>query len=263
MAAQREVDKPELARARSQRIDERERAELEEGVRRLLRSLHGAPRPRRTIAARGSVDGARTMRRNMRYDGVPFRPVTVAKVADRPRLLLLVDVSLSVRSAARFTLQLVHGLQGMASKVRSFAFVGDLVEITDLFDEHPLEEALSLVLAGLPAGGVLDVDADSDYGNALGDFLEDFGSAITRRTTVIVLGDGRGNGKNPNFAAMAEIGRRARELIWLTPEPRYSWRLGSCDLPGYAGYCDRVHVVRDLVGLDRATGLAIAKSAAR
>jgi uncharacterized protein with von Willebrand factor type A (vWA) domain len=262
MAAELEIEKPELGAPAAQRIDERERADLEEAVRRLLRSLHGAPRPRRTIAARGTVDGARTMRANMRYDGVPFRPVTVARVADRPRLLLLVDVSLSVRTAARFTLQLVHGLQSMASKVRSFAFVSDLVEITDLFDEHPLEDALSLVLSGLPAGGVLDVDGDSDYGNALGDFLEDHGGAITRRTTVLVLGDGRGNGRDPNYSALAEISRRAREVVWLTPEPRYSWRLGSCDLPGYAGYCDRVHVVRDLSGLDRVTGLATAKSVA-
>jgi uncharacterized protein with von Willebrand factor type A (vWA) domain len=255
-----EVESPDVQAPPGQRIDERERADLEEAVRRLLRSLHGAPRPRRKVAARGTVDGARTMRSNMRYDGVPFKPVTVARVADRPRLLLLVDVSLSVRAAARFTLQLVHGLQSMASTVRSFAFVSDLVEITDLFDEHPLEEALGLVMAGLPAGGVLDVDADSDYGAALGEFLEDHGGAITRRTTVIILGDGRGNGKDPNFGAIAEISRRARELIWLTPEPRYSWQLGSCDLPAYAGYCDRVHVVRDLAALDRVAGVALART---
>ncbi|MBE7187880.1 VWA domain-containing protein [Jatrophihabitans endophyticus] len=258
MAGDLEIEKPDVQAPPGERIDERERADLEEAVRRLLRSLHGAPRPRRRVAARGTVDGARTMRANMRFDGVPFKPVTVARVADRPRLLLLVDVSLSVRTAARFTLQLVHGLQSMASTVRSFAFVSDLVEITDLFDDHPLEDALGLVMAGLPAGGVLDVDADSDYGNALGEFLEDHGGAITRRTTVIVLGDGRGNGKDPNFGAIAEISRRARELIWLTPEPRYSWALGSCDLPAYAGYCDRVHVVRDLAALDRVTGMALA-----
>jgi len=137
--------------------------------------------------------------------------------------------------------------------VRCFAFVSDLVEITDLFAEHPLDEALGLVVAGLPAGGVLDVDADSDHGAAFGTFLEQFGSAVNRRTTVVILGDGRNNGKDPNLAALEEISRRARETVWLTPEPRYSWGLGSCDLPAYAGYCDRVQVVRDLAGLERAT----------
>ena len=253
MAVEHEIEKREIQAAQTERIHEHERAELEEALRRLLRSLRGAPRPRRKAAVRGVVDGARTMRANMKYDGVPFRPVTVSKVEDRPKLLVLCDVSLSVRSAARFTLQLVHSLQSLASSVRTFAFVKDLVEITDLFAEHHPEEALSLVMSGLPAGGVLDVDADSDYGSAFEDFLEQFGSAVTRRTTVIVLGDGRGNGNDPRLSVFEEITRRARETVWLTPEPRYSWGLGRCDLPAYAEYCSRVQVVRNLTGLDRVT----------
>ena len=253
MAGDASVEGRDIAARQRDQVDEAERADLEEALRRLLHGLHGAPRSRRKQAARGTVDGSRTMRANLRYDGVPFRPVTVAKVADRPRLLVLCDVSLSVRTAARFTLQVVHGLQSLAAHVRSFAFVSDLVEITDLFDEHPLESALSLVVSGLPAGGVLDVDADSDYGNAFGTFLDEYGTAISRKTTVIVFGDGRGNARNPNLPAFEEITRRARETVWITPEPRYSWRLGSCDLPAYSTYCDRVHVVRNLAGLDRIT----------
>lgn len=253
MAMEREVEAPDVRPGGSVRVDETERNAIEESLRRLLRSLHGAPRPRRRVAARGSVDGARTMRANLRFDGVPFRPVTVARVEDRPKLLVLADVSLSVRQASRFTLHLVHSLQSLASKVRSFCFVADLVEISDLFDEHRIEDALSLVLAGLPAGGVLDVDADSDYGQAFRVFLDEYGAAITRRTTVLVLGDGRNNGKDPGIGAFEEITRRARETAWLTPEPQYSWGLGGCDLPRYAELCDRVHVVRDLGGLDRVT----------
>ena len=251
LATDAQIEEREIEAAAAAAIDESRRADLEESLRRLIHSLHGAPRSRRKVAARGSVDGARTMRKNLRYDGVPFRPITVAKVSDRPDLVVLADVSLSVRSAAGFTLQMVHGLQGLVSHVRSFAFVADLVEITELFTEHPPEQALSMVVSGLPAGGVLDVDADSDYGAALGRFADDFSSTITRRTTVLILGDGRGNGHDPNLRAFEEITRRARETIWITPEPRYSWGLGSCDLPAYAALCDRVHIVRDLAGLER------------
>ena len=257
MATDHELESREIKASVREVIHEQDRASLEESIRRLIRSLHGAPRARRKLAARGTVDGARTMRANLRYDGVPFRPVTVAKVTDRPSLLVLADVSLSVRAAARFTLQLVHGLQSMVAHVRSFAFVADLVEITDLFAEHPAEEALSLVVSGLPAGGVLDTDADSDYGHALETFLEEFGGAVNRRTTVIVLGDGRTNGRDPNLPAFEEITRRARETIWITPEPSYSWGLGSCDLPAYATMCDRVHVVHDLSELEQVSVDAI------
>jgi uncharacterized protein with von Willebrand factor type A (vWA) domain len=253
LAVEREIETRELEAARAETLDEAERADLEESLRRLLRSLHGAPRPKRAIAAQGVIDSRRTMRANMRYDGVPFRPVTVRKVEDRPRLLVLCDVSLSVRSTARFTLHLVHSLQSVAAQVRSFAFVQDMVEITDLFAEHRIEDALSLVLAGLPAGGMLDVDADSDYGTAFEQFLEQYGSAVTRRTTLLVLGDGRGNGKDPRLPVFEELARRARQTVWLTPEPRYSWGLGRCDLPAYEEYCDRMQVVRNLHGLERAT----------
>ncbi|MDT7556951.1 MAG: uncharacterized protein QOI68_1421, partial [Pseudonocardiales bacterium] len=88
---------------------------------------------------------------------------------------------------------------------------------------------------------------------AFGQFLSEHSSAVNRRSTVLVLGDGRGNGNDPNLEAFIEITRRARETIWLTPEPRFSWGLGRCDLPAYAEYCDRVRVVRDLTGLEMTT----------
>lgn len=201
------------------RANESERMQLEESLRRLAKSLHGALTHRRRVSPRGRIDSARTMRKNMRYDGVPFSPVTVQRREDKPRLVVLTDVSLSVRATARFTLHLVHGLQDLFGQVRSFAFVADLVEVTDLFADHPVEHALGLIFGG----DQLDVDANSHYGLAFGQFLEDHGSAVTRRTTVLVLGDGRGNGNDPNMEAFVEITRRARETIWLTPEPRYSW----------------------------------------
>ena len=229
-------------------LAESERAELEDSLRRLARSLHGALTHRRRPAAAGRVDPGQTMRRNMRFDGVPFVPVTVRRAEDRPRLVVLADVSLSVRATSRFTLNLVHGLQDMFAQVRSFAFVADVAETTELFRDLPSERALGRIFGG----DVLDVDANSDYGGVFGDFLAEHASAVTRRTTLLVLGDGRNNTGDPNIAAFEEITRRARETIWLTPEPKFSWGLGSCDLPAYAEHCNRVRVVRDLRGLEHA-----------
>ncbi len=244
----RVVEGHERSVAQVDAVGEHERMELEESIRRLARSLHGGLTHKRKVSPRGRIDSGRTMRRNMRFDGIPFAPVTVTRAEDKPRLVILADVSLSVRATARFTLHLVHGLQSLFGQVRTFAFVADLVEVTDLFADHPVENALGLIFGG----DVLDVDANSDYGAAFGTFHEDFGSAVNRRSTVIVLGDGRGNGNDPNLEAFAEITRRARETIWLTPEPRYSWGLGGCDLPLYAEHCSRVRVVRDLTGLESA-----------
>lgn len=242
------IETREQREARVDRIGERERAELEDSLRRLARTLHGALTHRRRVAAAGRVDSGQTMRRNMRFDGVPFVPVTVRRAEDRPRLVVLADVSLSVRATSRFTLNLVHGLQDLFTQVRSFVFVADIAETTELFRDHPSERALGLIFGG----DVIDTAANSDYGSVFGDFLAEHSSAVTRRTTVLVLGDGRNNARDPNLAAFEEITRRARETVWLTPEPRYSWGLGGCDLPAYAEFCDRVRVVADLAGLEHA-----------
>ena len=255
----RAVESPEQHGPRAAAIGEAERYRLEETLRRLARTMPGALTHRRMVAGRGRVDPARTMRTNMRFDGIPFRPVTVARKEDKPRLVVLADVSLSVRHAARFTLYFVHGLQRLFGQVRTFAFVADTAEVTDLFAEHPAERAVEKIFAG----DVLDVDADSDYGAAFGRFREEFPDIMTRRTTVVILGDGRGNGRDPNLDAVEELARRGKQLIWLTPERRNTWRLGQCDLPRYAEFCDRVDVVRDLDGLDRATDDIVAALAGR
>ncbi|WP_293307949.1 VWA domain-containing protein, partial [Mycolicibacterium sp.] len=241
------IETREQREAKIDRIGEVERAELEDSLRRLARSLHGALTHRRRTSAAGRVDSGATMRRNMRFDGVPFMPVTVRRAEDRPRLVVLADVSLSVRTTSRFTLNLVHGLQDLFTQVRSFAFVAQVVETTELFRDYGSERALGLIFGG----DVLDVDANSDYGTVFGEFVAEHVSAVNHRTTVLVLGDGRNNANDPNLAAFEEITRRARETIWLTPEPRFSWGLGSCDLPAYAEFCSRVRVVRDLGGLER------------
>src|SRR6478609_436865 len=241
------------------RLGEAERAELEDSLRRLARTLHGALTHRRRAAAAGRVDSGQTMRRNMRFDGVPFVPVTVRRAEDRPRLVVLADVSLSVRATSRFTLHLVHGLQDLFTQVRSFVFVARIAETTELFRDHPSERALGLIFGG----DVIDTAANSDYGSVFGDFLAEHSSAVTRRTTVLVLGDGRNNARDPNLAAFEEITRRARETVWLTPEPRFSWGLGSCDLPAYAEFCSRVRVVRDLSGLEHAANDFAAEAVGR
>ena len=250
-------------RGRIESVDEQERAQLEEALRRLARQLHGARTSRQRNTPRGRVNPGRTMRKNMRYEGVPFQPVTTSRAADKPRLVLLTDVSLSVRATARFTLHLVYGMQSLFTQARSFAFVDSPVEITELFAEHPLERALGLVFDGLPAGGLLDVDASSDYGTTFTHLLSENSAALDRRTTLIVLGDGRGNGNDAQVDTFQEITRRVRETIWLTPEATYSWGLGACDLPRYAEFCDRVQVVADLTGLQRAAQQMSAEATGR
>ena len=229
-----------------ERISERERRDLEEVLARLGRSVKGALTHRKRPHATGRIDVSRTMARNMRYDGVPFAPVTTQRKEDKPRLVVLADASMSVRNSARFTFHLVHGLQRLFPRVRTYAFVDTLCDVSGPFETHGLEDALGLVFSN----ELLDVDASSDYGAVFESFAADHLSTLTRRTTLLVLGDGRNGGKDPGLEHLEQMRRQCRRLVWLSPEPRWSWSLGSCDMGAYGRLCDRVEVVRDVQGLD-------------
>ena len=241
-----EVDSVEGVPVFRERISERERRDLEEVLAKLGRSVKGALTHRKRPAATGRIDVSRTMARNMRYDGVPFTPVTTQRKQDKPKLVVLADASMSVRNSARFTFHLVHGLQRLFPRVRTYAFVDTLADVTVPFEAHGLDEALGLVFGN----NLLDVDASSDYGAVFEAFTANHLSALTRRTTLLVLGDGRNGGRDPGIEHLEQMRRQCRRLVWLSPEPRYSWDLGSCDMGAYSQLCDRVEVVRDVQGLD-------------
>ena len=231
------------------RFSETERRDMEEIIRRLGRRMKGARSSRRVVSHRGRINVARTIRDSMVYDGIPFRPVLTRRQDDRPRVVVICDVSLSVRTTARFMLHLVYSLQSLFEQVRSFVFVSDLCDASQYFEQLSIDDAIAAVFSG----DLIDCDANSNYGRALEIFCQNHLSAVTNQTTVIVLGDGRGNRNPPNVRALEEIRRRAKQLVWLTPEPRGSWGLGSSDMPLYEPVCHRTEVVRNLKQLGQAT----------
>jgi uncharacterized protein with von Willebrand factor type A (vWA) domain len=244
MAEQRGCDphQPPVRSAYQYRFSEAERREMNEMVRRLGRRMRGGRSHRRYVSRRGRIHVARTIRDSMTYDGIPFHPVLTSQRNERPRIVVICDVSLSVRNTARFMLHLVYSLQSLFEQVRSFVFVSDLADASQLFEQGSIDEAIAAVFGGQ----LIDCDADSNYGRALGIFCQRHLAAVTSQTTVIVLGDGRGNRNPPNVRALEEIRRRCKQLVWLSPEPRGSWGLGSSDMPLYEPVCHRAEVVRNL-----------------
>lgn len=234
-----------IASAYRYRFSESERRQMEEIIRRLGRRMRGATSYRRVATHRGRIQVARTLRTSMVYDGIPFKPVLTGRRNERPRIVVLCDVSLSVRNTARFTLHLVYSLQSLFEQVRTFVFVSDLADASAYFEDRSIDDAIAAIFSG----ELIDCDANSNYGRAFELFVERHLAAVTGQTTVIILGDGRGNRNPPNVGALEEIRRRAKQLIWWSPEPRGSWELGSCDMPLYAPVCHHAEVVRNLTQL--------------
>ena len=156
----------------------------------VLRRMHGAPRTRPREQGRGRLDMRRTTRASLRTDGVPFHLFTRTPLPDRIRLLVIADVSLSVRPVTAFTLRLAQAMHRRAERCRVMAFVDRAVDVTDVLLRTGGDDALAAVLADAH----LDLQASSDYGRMLDDMLTGHADALTKRTAVLIVGDGRSGG---------------------------------------------------------------------
>lgn len=219
---------------------------LHKQVGRLARGLLAARRRRRPRHCRGRLDISRTLRSSVSADGVPVVPMFVRARRRRPRIVVLCDVSDSVRNVSQFMLALVHSIARLTDGVRSFAFVAELGEITGLFRRAPIDRAIAQV----SGGAVINVLANSNYGRAFGQFVDRHLGVVTSRSTVIVIGDGRTNYHDPGLQPLAQIRRRAGRLLWLNPEPEAIWGFGDSAMNEYRAVCDDVAVAGNLQSLE-------------
>ncbi|MER5452044.1 VWA domain-containing protein [Streptomyces sp. NPDC002766] len=208
-------------------------AELRRTVQPLARKLATRLAARRRRAARGSIDLRRTLRGSLSTGGVPMKPVLRRRRPFRPELVLLCDVSGSVSGFSDFTMLLVQALHDQFSKVRVFAFVNRIDEVTGLM-EHGAADPEGLGARIRAEATLTGWHGSSDYGVALGEFAERYGDAVGPRTTLFVLGDARTNMSDPNLAAVRQVAERARRVYWLNPEPRPQWGTGDSAAPEYA-----------------------------
>jgi len=228
-------------------LTEDEIRRMKEAVTRLAQRLKHIVSIKRQRAKRGKFDLQRTLRHNTQYGGVPFDVQFDRRKKNRPQIVVLCDVSDSVRNVSRFMLQFVYSLQDLYSKVRSFIFVSDVGEVTKLFEEHEINQAIDLSLRG----DVINVFAHSDFGRAFKGFHRDHLAAINRRTTVIVLGDARNNYNLPHEWVLRDIQRKAKQVIWLNPENQTTWGFGDSEMDRYMAFCDVVEECRNLNQLYR------------
>ncbi|MFE6819184.1 VWA domain-containing protein [Streptomyces sp. NPDC057677] len=207
--------------------------ELRRTVRPLARKLATRLAARRRRASRGEIDLRRTLRRSLSTGGVPVRPVLRRRPPRRPELVLLCDVSGSVAGFAQFTMLLVQALHDQFSRVRVFAFVNRVDEVTGLIARGSADPA-GLGDRILAEAELTGWHGQSDYGTALGEFADRYAGALGPRTVVFVLGDARTNGSDPNLAALKTIADRARRVHWLNPEQPSLWGTGDSVAPAYA-----------------------------
>ncbi|PCI52178.1 MAG: hypothetical protein COB51_00430 [Moraxellaceae bacterium] len=213
-------------------------------VRKMAKRLTALHSRRKKKFNRGILDVRKTIRRNVAYDGILFETHWKQVKIDRPKVMVICDVSRSVREVARFLLMFLYSLSEILPNVRAFAFSARLYEVTDVFKNNTLEKAVEETLDNYGFGS-------TDYGMAFQDFKDICYEQIDSKTTILILGDSRNNYNDTKSEILQEISKRARQVIWLNPEPRTHWRAGDAEMRAYAPYCSIVEECNSLNHLER------------
>jgi uncharacterized protein with von Willebrand factor type A (vWA) domain len=229
-----------------QSLTEAEADVLRKEVQRLVTQLRSRAAMRRKRGNKGKFDSKSTIRANQRYGGVPIE-LQFKKRKLKPSLVVVCDMSQSMRNVVEFMLYLIYELQDQVARTRSFGFYHDMKDISLLLTGQQVTQAIPDILAEFPYFAYA-----TDFGKSLETFYNNWLDSVNGRTTVVVLGDGRNNYNSPRIDLMKDLQRRARKLIWFNPESPRQWGTGDSDMLEYAPICDAVHVVRNLAQLSSA-----------
>jgi uncharacterized protein with von Willebrand factor type A (vWA) domain len=229
-------------------LTEDEILRMREVVTRLAQRIKNILSVRKKRLKRGKLDLHQTLRRNMARGGIPFEVVYKTRRKDRPKLVIMCDVSSSVANVSRFMLQFMYSLQEAFTKIRCYVFVAELGEVTDVFHDADISGAVEKALDG---GDVINVYTRSNFGFAFHEFWKNHLSAIDNKTTVIILGDARNNYNDARAWCVRDIQNKAKNLVWLNPESPSAWGFGDSVMDRYLPYCDVVEECRNLRQLSK------------
>ncbi|MDD5343353.1 MAG: VWA domain-containing protein [Smithella sp.] len=216
--------------------------EMREAIDKLVRKLKNIVSRRYAVRNRGSIDVKKTLRASAKYNGVPVEIKYRRRSKRKSKIVTLCDVSGSVWAAARFMLNLLYSLQDCFDKVNSFVFIDQLSDVTPIFEEHEINEAIRMVLEKSD----INYNASTDYGETLRNFKKDHMELLTKKTTLIIVGDGRTNYMNPEDAILGQMREKCRRVIWLNPEQENLWGSGDSEIRSYTPHCHEVRQCRNV-----------------
>jgi len=229
-------------------IDHRDFQRMRIIVQKMAKRLNALYSRRRKTSRRGQLDFKKTLRENITYDGLLFEPRWKKRKVDRPDVIAICDVSRSVRNVSRFLLLFLYSLNEVIERIRTFVFCSNLVEVSHIFDELSVEEAIGKIESGAGLNIMLGL---TDYGQSLVDFKENWLDTITKKTTVLILGDARNNYGDPRTDILREMKERSRRLVWLNPESEQFWDTGDSEMLRYIPHCHLVRKCSTLNHLER------------
>lgn len=235
-------------------LDVRDLARMQALVEKIAKRLASKHSRRRRKKNRGQLDVRKTLRANAGFDGVPFDIAWKQTKRDRAKIVAVCDVSGSVARVVRFFLMLLFSLNEVVPDIESFAFSGRLENVGDTLETDDFPKAMDKIINDIGM-------SSTDYGQSLSDLRMNHWDVLDRRTTLIVLGDGRSNYGDPRVDLFREAAARVKRVIWLTPEGESLWGSGDSELPRYRPHCHTMKQVTTVKDLERILDEALSRYA--
>jgi uncharacterized protein len=238
----------ELRLVKLSNLEQRYFARIHNIIQRMVKRLNDLRSRRRKAARRGVLDFKRTLRENISYQGMLFAPSWKKKKIERPQIVVICDISRSVLRTVRFLLLFLYGLSQEVARIRTFVFCTNLVEVSDILGSCPVDQALTRIQGGTDIPLIM---GRTDYERSFGDFRRNHLAAVTRKTTVLILGDARNNYNDPHPENLKAIYERCKRLIWLNPEVPAFWGAGDSEIRQYTPYCTTIKECNTLEHIER------------
>jgi len=200
----------------------------------------------RLANTQGKINFRKLWRKSLSSGGIPLDLSWEKPPKRKSRLFVLLDTSRSMMRTVTFFLQVMFALAGQFSDIRAFVFVSHLREISHLIERDSISTSVDHIISRSTAGH----EGLTDYGGVLGEFCAENLEAVTKKATVVILGDARNNRFLPQPEHLLEIKRRCAHLIWLNPEGRWAWGTGDSVMNIYEPFCTAAYECRSLAQME-------------
>jgi len=233
---------PSLGEVPFSNLTQDEMARVQDVIDQWVKKLEEISTLRFAAAKRGVVDVKKTILRSGKYLGVPVEIVRKDRPLRKGKIVTLCDVSGSVWSTARFMLNILYSLQACFARVKSYIFIDSPLDVSGLFLAHDANTAVKKILKETR----LNYNAKTDYGLVFQEFRDRHLQELDKKTTLIIMGDGRSNYLNPREPVLESLRERCRRLIWLNPEQERFWDSGDSEMLRYRNHCNEARACGNL-----------------
>jgi uncharacterized protein with von Willebrand factor type A (vWA) domain len=165
------------------------------------------------------LDLRKSIRHNIRFGGTMFRLRYRSRRIQKPKIVLICDVSGSMARYASFVMQFIYGIHDVVGSIESFVFSEDLERVTGYF-QHGADFTATML-------GVVNSSSEWGRGTHLGAALKTLRQkhpdVLSGHSYVLIVSDTKTMALEESVQELAKIARMVKDVVWLNTLPDQDW----------------------------------------